>query len=643
MGVFWQLRRRYKRRARRQFRLRLAQPTCQNTCKDNEILLSNYDVAGQLVGSIDAAGNASYTVYDQRGRIATERLADPDGNGPQSAPVSTHTYDATGNVSSTTDPLGNKTTFTYDALNRLKAKTSHHELLLDDTADTPDVAFTVNTGTPSHYQSTLATGGDYTVVQSPNATVTWTTGALDAGTYRVAATWLASSLWATSATASVYKNGQLVAAPQINQSRSPVGFEEVDGDVSRLWQVLDGGVTVAAGDTISVQLVRLTGFFTNLVADAIRVDRVSVTEYGYDKNGNLTSENDSRGHMTSFAFDELSRQIKITTPDPDGAGTGNSPQETTTTYDGYSNAVKRVENRGTAATTDDRTDTFKFDRRNRLTEEILNVNAGTDSDDNVTTKYEYDLVGNLVSQIDALAHETHYRYDDLDRVIDQYGDCEQGRDTSTALVFSVPLFNRFNTSAYNGEIELSGGGTAVTMKGPIWAYYPLATGYAATHRTILELDVDFENLGPDYAIAFDTNGLYDDQEGKTRFIELAGTNPYEFSRYNRDISRAVAPQRQDTVPHPDRPVPDTGRTGRRRRDHPPGILQQGCRGHRRSRVPTRGDIQRYPVLRLGRGSHGHHVRHPRQRRDRSRGLRSAQDHHALRLRSARPSNSHRPG
>ncbi|MGD9634334.1 MAG: FG-GAP-like repeat-containing protein, partial [Pirellulales bacterium] len=479
---------------------------------DSELTRFVYDVAGQLVSTIDALGNADFTRYDERGRVISQRLADPDGSGPQFAPVTTQTYDEAGNIETTTDARGSTTTFTYDKLNRLKTETSHHELLLDDSADTLDVAFTVNTGTPYPEQRGSSAGGDYTAVQSAAATVTWTTGPLDAGRYRVSATWFAHFFWANVATANVYKNGQLVAAPQIDQTKSPVGFEAVDGDVSRVWQVLKDGVDVAAGDTISVQLVRIAGTYSYLLADAIRVDRESVTEYGYDKNGNLTSEIDSRGYTSSYVFDELGRQIKAKTPDPDGAGAGNLPQETTTIYDGYGNVISAQRAHYTSPTTVQvtRTDNFEYDRRNRLTKEILNVNAGTDSDDNVTTQYAYDAVGNLVSQIDALDHETQFRYDNANRRIDEYNDYGEGRQ--------APLQLGALTATGAGSHNLTDGTLTLVGDKSVWATIP---SHVVTHQTVLEFTLDVADLAAIHAVGFDTDSSYSITE-KARYFELGG-------------------------------------------------------------------------------------------------------------------------
>jgi len=47
--------------------------------------------------------------YNEAGRLEQVLSPDPDGVGPQGAPLTTYTYDLNGNLASTTDPNGNAT------------------------------------------------------------------------------------------------------------------------------------------------------------------------------------------------------------------------------------------------------------------------------------------------------------------------------------------------------------------------------------------------------------------------------------------------------------------------------------------------------------------------------------------------------
>jgi YD repeat-containing protein len=107
------------------------------TLPDGSFLSYGYDAAHRLTGIADSAGNSiAYTldpmgnrtheqVFDQGGALAQtrsrvydalNRLAQDIGAQSQ---TTQYAYDAQGNVTGVTDPLGHATANGYDALNRL--------------------------------------------------------------------------------------------------------------------------------------------------------------------------------------------------------------------------------------------------------------------------------------------------------------------------------------------------------------------------------------------------------------------------------------------------------------------------------------------------------------------------------------------
>jgi YD repeat-containing protein len=73
-----------------------------------------YDAAGQLTSETDPLGRETSYVYDDLGRTIAVIEPDPDGEGEEESPESTYTYDAAGKVLSVTDPLGKTTDYTDD-------------------------------------------------------------------------------------------------------------------------------------------------------------------------------------------------------------------------------------------------------------------------------------------------------------------------------------------------------------------------------------------------------------------------------------------------------------------------------------------------------------------------------------------------
>jgi RHS repeat-associated protein len=82
-----------------------------------------YDNAGQLSATIDPNGNRTTYTYDAVGRLktVTQPGTVPGPWGYPTSVITTYNYDANGNLTSVVDPLGHRTTFTFDDLDRRTA------------------------------------------------------------------------------------------------------------------------------------------------------------------------------------------------------------------------------------------------------------------------------------------------------------------------------------------------------------------------------------------------------------------------------------------------------------------------------------------------------------------------------------------
>jgi len=85
---------------------------------------TSYDNSGNVISVTDALGNTTTFEYDQLNRQVTQTLADPDGTGALTAPVTQYDYDLTGNLLSVTDPEDNVTSYVYDLLGRMTSETN---------------------------------------------------------------------------------------------------------------------------------------------------------------------------------------------------------------------------------------------------------------------------------------------------------------------------------------------------------------------------------------------------------------------------------------------------------------------------------------------------------------------------------------
>jgi RHS repeat-associated protein len=398
-----------------------------------------YDIAGQIVATVDALGRVAFTLRDKRGRAVLSREADPDGAGPQTAPETRFEYYKNGNLKSKTDALGNVTEYVYDELNRLKKETRFlpPEVHILDNTSQP-----VATGSPgfSIFRSSGSTGsttgyeGDATIVHPVtsgnfDAVADWKFVGLSPGTYRAYTTWdqqtgvtnvtndlfLARIYDAAGNQVSSYSQSQING----DQTAAPIGEIRVENGVARTWVPISANFTLA-GTGEQAATVRIWSLDDmKLIADAVRLERVDAVPsvertYTYDDNGNLLTETDTLDRTTTYSYDGLNRRIKVTTPDPDGAGP-NVALVTDTTYDGFGNVKKTIEQRGGQP----RETQFTYDPRNRLLTQTQAALSSVAS----TTKFSYDTVGNLTQKIedysanpvDRINAKTEYVYDALNR------------------------------------------------------------------------------------------------------------------------------------------------------------------------------------------------------------------------------------
>ncbi|MFS1524425.1 hypothetical protein ACL7TT_09965 [Microbulbifer sp. 2304DJ12-6] len=118
-----------------------------------------------------------------------------------------------------------------------------------------------------------------------------------------------------------------------------------------------------------------------------------ITHYDYDSNDNLTQITDARANPTGQAFDALNRLITQTDPDNFQVGY---------TYDSQDRIKTVTDQRGLSTT-------YNYDAFGNLTSRV--------SPDTGTTSYDYDIAGNRIQMTDARGIVTNYSYDALNRLL----------------------------------------------------------------------------------------------------------------------------------------------------------------------------------------------------------------------------------
>lgn len=307
-----------------------------------------YDANGNLSGAEDALGRSSFT-YNAFGQVLT--TTDALGN------VTTNTYDADGKLLSTTDALGNTNVFAYDARSQLIAHT-------DARGHTLSLAYDASGNLT---RATDAAGNAATFAHDARGRLTSRRDALGNST-----------------------------AYEYDAANRPSKVTRADGSVlayaydraGRLTKATDarGNSTAYAYDGAA----RLTS-----VTDAAG----GATTLAYDQLSNLTGVVDQSGRATDYAYDEFGRMTKVTYPaETPGALRLSESLE----YDAVGNVLRRTDVAG-------RESGFEYDAANRVV-------AVTDPL-RQTIRYEYDALSRVTAVTDALGQRYSFGYDALGRPV----------------------------------------------------------------------------------------------------------------------------------------------------------------------------------------------------------------------------------
>ncbi|TXS55518.1 DNRLRE domain-containing protein [Streptomyces sp. t39] len=297
-----------------------------------------YDTFGAVTESVDALGNTNRTTYDRLGRVLTASApayTAPGATAPVT-PTTRNAYDALGNVTESTDPLGRVTRYTYDRQNRLMVR------------DVP-----VGTGDGrAQWTYTYTRTGEILSVTDPNGARAETT--YDDLDRPVTTTQIERTpLPAAFTTRHEYDD----AGNVVKQTAPGGGVSSYTYDaLGQLTRTTDpGGVVDQFGYDMTGREVRRTdglGRTTAKLYDAMgrllqdadldaAGSQLRKVTYGYDTAGNLTSSTDPLGRTTTYAYDALRRLTSQTEPV--------SATESITTsfgYDALGNRTRYTDGRG---------------------------------------------------------------------------------------------------------------------------------------------------------------------------------------------------------------------------------------------------------------------------------------------------------
>jgi RHS repeat-associated protein len=321
-----------------------------------------YDAAGNVLAQVDQRGNRTSFAFDALNRVTQQ--TDALNN------LATTLYDAAGNVAATVDQRGNRTSFAYDALNRLTQQTD-----------------ALNNLASVVYDATS------NVIARVDQRGNRTSFAYDALNRRTQTTDALNDL----STVVYDAASNVVAAVDPRGNRTSYAYDALN----RVSQVSDpaGGLATTLYDpagNVSAQIDPL-GFRTSFAYDALN-RRTQITDalgnlgtVVFDAASNVIAQVDQRGNRTSFAYDALNRLTQQTDALNNLASV---------VYDAASNVIARVDQRGNRTS-------FAYDALNRRTQT-------TDALNDLSTVV-YDAAGNVVNTIDALGNKGTFSFDALNR------------------------------------------------------------------------------------------------------------------------------------------------------------------------------------------------------------------------------------
>jgi RHS repeat-associated protein len=346
-----------------------------------------YDDRGNLTKSTDRLGNVRRMEYEPIFNKLT-RMTDELGR------VTTYAYDAHGNLTSMTDALGRITSYAYDANGELTSITDPlghvKQLVYDAQGNITSVKDALNDTTTFEYD---AIGRLTAVVDPLGRRAAFTYDSLD----RIAT--LTDPAGAAT-TLGYDPNGNLTSFVNALNKR----WNSVYDSKNRLVSTTDPLGRVIRRfydkeDQLTSQ-VSPSGRTTRYAYDtrglmtSMTTPLGFVTNYEYDNHKNLKTLTDARGNVTTFSYDELYRLAEQLDP------LGHS---TRYTYDAASNVSQRVDRLG-------RSTTYTYDALNRPTR-IQYADA--------TVNYTYDPAYRLTHIDDTQSGAIDWAYDNADRLLSE--------------------------------------------------------------------------------------------------------------------------------------------------------------------------------------------------------------------------------
>jgi RHS repeat-associated protein len=390
-----------------------------------------YDAAGNLTQVETPLGHKTTYAYDASGRLTS--VVDPRGNEPGATPAdytTTYTYDASGNVLTETDALGKVTTYTYDSAGKLATITDPLGRVTTYTYNDAGELITEQApgGRTTSYDYDVQ--GELTAVTAPGGRKTTYTYD-DAGRVGTMVTPRGN---VTGANPADYRWAyEYDDAGKLTKITDPLGgiTQHVYDKAGRLLSTTDPrGKTTSFAYDANGNRTSVTDPLANVTAstfdslnhlDTVTDPRGKITNYDYDVDGNLVALTTPLGNKKTFAYNAENHLANSVDPRGNAAGANPADFRWVYAYDAAGNKTSETDPLGNQTR-------WEFDRVGRLSQQIDALNHATSythdaigrltkvtAPDSSDTSYAYNTAGDLTTRTDALNHATVYDYDSAGR------------------------------------------------------------------------------------------------------------------------------------------------------------------------------------------------------------------------------------
>jgi RHS repeat-associated protein len=428
------------------------------TDANGAVTINTYDARGNLLSTTNRAINATttYTYEPRFNQVASIR--DPRGN------TTRFEYDDRGNQTMVIDALGTRTRTTYDS--RGLVETTTRAL-----------------GTPSLENTTRFTydaGGNLHTITDPLGSV---------ATLEYDAAGNVTRSIDAEGNATVYTYDAMNRLTTITDARGGVTAYSYEPGCCGGSTGLISSITDAEDQTTTFE-------YDSMERLANITNPLEQTEtFRYDGNGNLLSSTDARGRTITFAYDRANQLIRKIRPAPDST--------IEYRYDRVGNLEEVRENNNASVVT------MRYDAANRLT----TVTTGGTILPPRTITYVYDAVGNRTRMVDPAESQggtTLYEYDQLNRLRRLTNPRNQGTG------FEYDVLSR------RAQLELANG-TSTTY------------GYDAASRLTSLITRHGQTTLASFQYTYDRIG------NRGTMTEIAGQNRYAYDEIYR-LTNATHPQ-----------------------------------------------------------------------------------------------------